>query len=104
MSLRIGPSRNELKPPPGAAADADASEVLRVWIIKDGLHVSLTKAFDDPAVWGVMLVDLARHAARVYEREGDCDAAEALERIKQCWSAEMSRPTDLGTTAVRTDA
>ena len=104
MSLRIGSSRNELKAPPGAALDPDASEVLRAWIIKGGLHVSLIKAFEDPAVWGVMLADFARHAARVYEREGDCDEAEALERIKQCWAAEMSRPTDLGSTAVRTDA
>ena len=46
------PSQNELAPPPGALIDpARAHEVLRAWIVGEGLQVSMQPAFEDPAVW-----------------------------------------------------
>jgi hypothetical protein len=92
------PNTKGLEPPPSAITNADAVEVLRAWIVAGDLHVSLQKAFDDPAVWGVMLVDIARHAARIYAREGDYTEDEAFSKILAIMDAEITNPTDVGTT------
>ena len=92
---------DELKVPPGAFEAKDASEVLRAWIVAGGLQVSLRRAFDDPEVWGMLLVDLARHASRIYASEGRCTEVEALRRILSMWDAEFETPTDPGTTFAR---
>lgn len=85
---------------PFAAHEAEqASEVLRAWIIDNGLHVSLQRGFDDPAVWGVLLTDIARHVARIFETENVCSQEEALEKIKEALDAEWDGPTDAGTTS-----
>jgi hypothetical protein len=92
---------DELKVPPGAFEAKDASEILRAWVGAGGLQVSLRRAFDDPSVWGLLLVDLARHAARIYASEGRCSEAEALEAIQSMWNAEIETPTDQGSTFAR---
>ena len=89
---------NALKAPPAALADAGAQEIIRAWIVKGGLQVSLMRSFDDPSVWGLLLVDIARHASRIYATEGDCSEAEALDQIRKLWNAEIGSPTDMGTT------
>jgi hypothetical protein len=95
------PPLDELKVPPGAFEARDASEILRAWIVSGGLQVSLRRAFDEPEVWGLLLVDLARHAARIYAAERRCTEAEALEKIRSMWDAEFDAPTDPGTTFAR---
>jgi hypothetical protein len=85
--------------PPDAINRDDAVEVLRAFVLDGGLSISFTRAFDDPDMWGMLLVDIARHAARVYEKEGVMTAEEALERIADMFAAELSEPTDAGTTA-----
>ena len=93
------PHPNELPPPPGAKIDrANAREVLRAWIVREGLQVSMQPAFEDPSVWGILLVDLARHAARMYADQGDCSFEDAMMKIRFMWDAETARPTDMGTT------
>jgi hypothetical protein len=90
---------NELSPPPGARLDAkNAREVLRAWIVREGLQVSLQPAFDDPSVWGILLVDIARHAARMYADQGDGTFDQAMAKIRFMWDAESSKPTDMGQT------
>jgi hypothetical protein len=84
--------------PPDAIGRDDAVEVLRAFVLDGGLSISFTRAFDDPGMWGMMLVDIARHAARVFEKEGVMDEAEALRRIIAVFEAELGDPTDLGTT------
>ena len=84
--------------PPDAVDRDDAVEVLRAFVLDGGLSISFTRAFDDPDMWGVLLVDIARHAARVYEKEGVMSASEALERIGDMFNSEISEPTDEGTT------
>jgi hypothetical protein len=94
---------NALDPPPGALSEG-GQEILRAVIVKSGnLHVSLVRAFDDPASWGLLLVDLARHAARIYATEGHLLEAEAMARIRAGFIAETENPTDLGTTSARTN-
>ena len=47
-------------------------------------------------MWGLLLVDIARHAARAYARESGYTEDEALTRILDMFEAEVARPTDLG--------
>lgn len=84
--------------PPDVIDRDDAVEVLRAFVVDGGLSISFTRAFEDPQMWGMMLVDIARHAARVFEKEGVCTEAEALERILGMFEAEIAHPTDSGRT------
>jgi hypothetical protein len=85
-------------PIPGEAFTAPSTEIFRAWIVNRDLHVSLVQGFDDPRMWGILLVDIARHAARIYEAEGVTSEAEALESIKQLFDAEWNNMTDAGRT------
>jgi Domain of unknown function (DUF5076) len=84
---------------PPDAQEFGGQEILRAFIVDDGLSVSLIRAFEGPETWGLLLVDLARHVARTYASEGTVSESEALERIHRMFEAEWSRPTDLGTTS-----
>ena len=88
----------ELAIPEDAWRDPGAAEVLRGWVVDGGLQISMIRAFESPDVWGVLIADIARHAARVYEREGHCSEADALKVIKSTFDAEWTRPTDTGVT------
>lgn len=90
---------NELAIPPDAEARSrEAVEVLRAWIVDGGLTVSFKTAFDDPAVWGVLLVDIARQVARAYQKDGIAEEGDALAAIRDMLESEWDRPTDPGTT------
>jgi hypothetical protein len=83
----------ELTPPPIAVAQPKSVEILRVWAVPDGpQQVTLITQWDDPGIWGLLLVDIARHAAQAYARNGE-DRARALARIKELFDAEWSSPT-----------
>ena len=79
----------------------DATEVLRAFVIDGGLSIAFQRAFEEPDMWGLLLVDIARHAARAYARESEYSEEEALERILEMFGAELERPTDVGTTTPR---
>jgi Domain of unknown function (DUF5076) len=92
---------NQIELPPNARDNEDAAEILRAWIVGGGLEVSLWPAFDEPEVWGVLLVDIARHVARMYADRGDVSEEQALAAVRKMFDAEWNRPTDLGTTRAR---
>jgi hypothetical protein len=94
-----GPKEQPL--PPDVMGRDDAAEVLRAFVVDGGLSIAFTRAFEEPDMWGLLLVDVARHAARAYAREGACTEDEALQRIIGMFEAEISRPTDIGNTAPR---
>jgi Domain of unknown function (DUF5076) len=48
----------------------------------------------DPAAWGILLADLARHVAHAYEQNAGLDKRTTLERIKDGFGAEFESPTD----------
>jgi hypothetical protein len=79
----------------------DATEVLRAFVLDGGLSIAFTRAFEEPDMWGLLLVDIARHAARAYARESTYTEDEALRRIVDLFEAEVARPTDVGTTTPR---
>lgn len=93
-----GKGPKQLAVPFAAHESKEASELLRAWIVDNGLHVSLQRGFDDPAVWGVLLTDVARHVARIYETEGVCSQDHALDQIKAMLDSEWDGSTDAGTT------
>ena len=83
----------ELDPPPAATQRPDAIEILRVWAVPDeAQQLTLRPTWSDPGAWGLMLVDVARHAAQAYAREGH-DPDEALRRIRELFDAEWTSPT-----------
>jgi hypothetical protein len=75
--------------------------VLRAFVLDGGLSISFTRAFDDPDMWGMLLVDIARHAARVYEKDGVMSAEAALARIAGMIASELDAATDLRVTTSR---
>ena len=86
----------ELVIPPIAAADPEACELVRVWAAEGSQHVSIAAdAWEDPAIWGIALVDLARHISRAYEQMGKGEAAAMLDRIREGFDAEWNHATDL---------
>src|SRR6202171_2439 len=94
-----GPKQQPL--PPDVMGRDDATEVLRAFVLDGGLSIAFTRAFEEPDMWGRVLVDIARHAARAYARESAYTEDEALTRIVDMFDAEIERPTDMGTTAPR---
>jgi hypothetical protein len=84
-----------LDPPPMALAEADAVEVLRVWAAPGRpQQLTLRTTWKNPQAWGLVLVDLARHAAAAYATEGH-DPQAVLAAIRQFFDAEWLHPTDL---------
>jgi Domain of unknown function (DUF5076) len=94
-----GPKEQPL--PPDVMHRDDATEVLRAFVLDGGLSIAFTRAFEEPDIWGMLLVDIARHAARAYARESQYTEDEALSRIVEMFEAEINRPTDLGKTTPR---
>jgi hypothetical protein len=86
-----------LDPPPMAKLNPAAIEILRVWAAPGApQQLTLQTCWKDPGAWGLTLVDIARHAARAYEREGK-NPDEVLRRIRELFEAEWSAPTDVPT-------
>ena len=79
----------------------DATEVLRAFVVDGGLSIAFTRAFEEPDMWGLLLVDIARHAARAYAQESTYTEDEALARVVDMFEAEIARPTDVGNTTPR---
>lgn len=93
---------NQLDFPDGVTCDPKAAEVLRAWVAGGGLTVSLSPlAFERIGVWGILLVDVARHVARAWEAEGRGTFSSNLEAINRMVKAEIKKPTDMGSTAKR---
>jgi Domain of unknown function (DUF5076) len=94
-----GPKQQPL--PPDVLGREDAIEILRAFVLDGGLSIAFTRAFEEPDMWGLLLVDIARHASRAYARESAYTEQEALKRIIEMFEAEIARPTDVGNTTVR---
>ena len=92
--VRKRQNQNELEPPP-IAENSEALEVLRVWALPgQPQQLTLRTTWKDSAAWGLVLVDLARHAANAYAKEGQ-DRSAVLARIYEFFDAERSEATDI---------
>jgi len=86
--------KRDLEPPPIASSNPQSAEVLRVWAGPGQPHqLTLRMTWKHAGAWGLLLADIARHAAKTYANEGQ-NAAEVLARIQQLMNAEFSGPTD----------
>ncbi|KPF97689.1 hypothetical protein IP86_12920 [Rhodopseudomonas sp. AAP120] len=94
-----GPKQQPL--PPDVEGREDATEVLRAFVLDGGLSIAFMRAFEEPEMWGLLLVDIARHAARAYSRESNYTEDEALERIVEMFESEIARPSDMGSATER---
>ena len=83
---------------PPDALEKGGVEILRASVVDGAVSIALRRAFDDPFTWGVLLVDLARHAARVYAMETDFSEEDALAEISAGIQAELDDPSDPGST------
>ncbi len=85
----------ELAIPPEAAKAANGFEIARIWVGNNSQHVSLmTSVWEDPAAWGIALVDLAKHIADAYHKERGLRTSELLSRIREGFDAEWEQSTD----------
>ena len=88
-----GQSKGDLSPPP-MSENAGSFELLRVWSQPGGQQqVVLQIAWEDPGAWGLLIVDVARHAAKAYAKQG-IPERQALDRILSLFRAEIASPTD----------
>lgn len=88
-------NKNELKIPPLALKDPDAIEIIRVWTAKGKQEVCLKVGlWNDPAIWGRLLTDIARHIANVYAHAQKVDFDEVLNRILEGFEAQLDEPVD----------
>jgi len=87
-------TREHPLPPPPAVDDAEqAIELARIWAVDGSQHVTINvHLWKDPAAWGMMLVDFARHVADAYSESGMTEE-EALSRIKAGLDAEWTHRT-----------
>jgi hypothetical protein len=83
---------------PPDAQEKGGVEILRASVVDGEVSIALRRAFDDPFTWGVLLVDLARHAARIYALETDLSEEEAMSEIQSGIRAELDNPSDPGST------
>jgi len=95
------PGPREQPLPPDVMGRDDATEVLRAFVVDGGLSIAFTRAFEEPDMWGLLLVDIARHAARAYAKESSYTEEEALARVVDTFESEIARPTDVGNTTPR---
>jgi len=77
-------------PQPTITSAADSIKLLRLWAVcESGQHIIVRHdAWKDPAAWGLVLVDIARHLARAHAQEGK-DEAEVFDRILVGFRAEI---------------
>ncbi|HYE25835.1 MAG TPA: DUF5076 domain-containing protein [Clostridia bacterium] len=88
---------NELSAPPAARDNANAVELLRAWIVDNGLQCSMNiGGFGEHELemWGVLLSDIARHVADAHHQVEGGDLQEALNTIRENFDREISTPIE----------
>jgi hypothetical protein len=77
--------------PPQVRTDPDSEDIVRVWGMSDRSQIFSVRVsrWDDPAAWGLLLADLARHIAKSYAAEGSRTEDAALGRIIAGLRAEL---------------
>jgi len=81
--------------PVAASKDENSFELIRIWVADGAQHVVLrSDVWDDPALWGMMLADLAGHIANTFESGDPLKRIEVLQRIRAGFASEMDSPTD----------
>lgn len=84
----------ELLIPPETDGDPHATEMIRVWLAHQDVHVSLLLGMwedaedsevDEREAWGNMLADVARHIANGMRQSHAWDEKDTIAKIKQAF-------------------
>ena len=84
----------ELVKPPEIVGDEKATEMIRVWLAHDALHVSLLlgmwsdaedSKFDERDAWGQLLADLTKHIANGMMQSHGWNYDETRNRIRDAF-------------------
>lgn len=87
-------SQRDLPVPATVLEASNARELLRLWTTDAGERVTLRTEGLEPGAWGLMLVDVAKHVAHAYAREGGLSVNDAFVQVVTMFIAEMQEPTD----------
>jgi hypothetical protein len=89
-------SPSDLPLPPQVASSPASVEVLRAWVLSSGDLVCSVSAstWKDPSYWGMLLADVARHAANAMHGAHGLPAEESLRQMAHLFCVELSHPTD----------
>jgi hypothetical protein len=91
----VGHKDHALLIPEPAVQDPNSTEMIRGWVAQKALPCSLRiGTWKDPAAWGILLADVARHVANAYQESEGRDRARTVKSIRQLFNAELDRPTD----------
>jgi Domain of unknown function (DUF5076) len=94
MNMFKKKSVRDLEVPPIANSNPQSVEVLRVWAAPgQPQQLTLRTTWKDSGAWGLLLADIARHAAKAYANEGQ-NPTDVLARIRQLLDAEFSKSAD----------
>ena len=78
---------------PAEALEQGGAEILRAGLINDELYVGAARAFDDPAVWGDVLGDIARSIAEMMAAEDRAlGQKEILTQIVEAFLVDIGAP------------
>lgn len=78
--------------PKHLASDPRAQEILSVLVAEGRTDLVLrVEHWEDPAAWGILLVDIARHVAKSYG-----NSTQALSRVRAGFDAEWDALSDQG--------
>lgn len=85
-----------LEVPLEVASAPAAEEVLRAWVLANGGVVCALNStvWNDPSYWGMLLADVARHAAKAMHGALGVPPEESLRQMAHIFCVEMSHPTD----------
>ena len=77
--------------PCAVKTDPQSFEIIRVWVTSRGQHfIVRIRDWPDPAAWGLLLADLAKHVASSNEKDAGVDRQKVLDRIKAGLDLELS--------------
>jgi hypothetical protein len=83
----------ELKVPPNVVDDG-GDEILRAFSSRGGLSVTLTRGFQTPDPWGLLLADVVRHIGRIYANQDGVDAQQVEARILTVMADQFKVPAN----------
>ena len=88
----------ELRIPPDTKGDPNATEMIRVWLAHDDVHLSLflgmwqdaaDSVVDERDAWGTMLADITHHIARGLNDSHAFQEADTVRRIRESYLAAL---------------
>src|SRR5688572_16602424 len=88
-----------LNPPPAAATDPKATELLRLWAANGKLDVVINigvyqeQGHDEADAWGVIISDFTRHVARALSQRYGKNEEQEMSKIREAFLREIVGPT-----------